>query len=311
MVFDKIYLMMPSRMVGSVQEPWAQANGTPLYVARPSAVTESRADLLENFLSRVEHGVGNSPEKPSHKRRVPLAAPSGSCTGSVLPSALVPHRTIAVDSTPRILDGFMLATHKARSPRTPPRGMCFTQTADDLTRRLAAEIDLLNVQRIGGVRVTLDAHHRADDEVETRDVDRGVGWNRFALSAGAFFFTSTFSASNFENSTSPMDTGAPLGRLAPNGRVPKSSPACSQPFKDHLACLRNVRLQKMHRGVHSLGRGSDDDALALFGALTLHGPRRGVCEVLVRRLDGINSSSHALNVVSGHGKSDLAEKRGR
>ncbi len=127
MVFDKIYLMMPSRMVGSVQEPSAQANGTPLYVARPSAVTEKSALTCSKTFFLGLSTASGSPEKPSHKRRVPLAAPSGGCTGSVLPSALVPHRTIAVDSTPRILDGFMLATHKTREPANASSEMCFTK----------------------------------------------------------------------------------------------------------------------------------------------------------------------------------------
>ena len=57
----------------------------------------------------------------------------------------------------------------------------------------------------------------------------------------------------------------------------------------------------MHRHVHCLESALDDDALALFCAFALDCPRRRVCKVLVRTLDGFNGEfTRALNVESRH-----------
>ena len=148
MVFDKIYLMMPSRMVGSVQEPSAQANGTPLYVARPSAVTEKSALTCSKTFFRVEHGVGLAGETFAQKASA-VGGPLGRLHGFRLAFGV----GTAQDHR-RGLDaahlGWLHVGH-AQDARARERllGDVLHQTADDLTRRLAAEIDLLNVQRIG------------------------------------------------------------------------------------------------------------------------------------------------------------------
>ena len=81
LTLKKFYLMSPSRIVGSVHGPSAHANGTPLYAAIPSGVTE-KSMLTVSKIFFLGLSVGSaSPTKPSQETRAPLAAPAGGATG--------------------------------------------------------------------------------------------------------------------------------------------------------------------------------------------------------------------------------------
>mmetsp|Transcript_1831 Transcript_1831/g.6740 ORF Transcript_1831/g.6740 Transcript_1831/m.6740 type:complete len:285 (+) Transcript_1831:92-946(+) len=205
--------MIPSRMVGNVHGPSAAAKGTSLYSATPSAETVKSTLTVSNTFFLGLSTSSASPMKPSTVIFAPLAVPVGGMTSSVLPSALVPQRTMAADSTPRIFDGFMFDTQTTRAPVNSSSVKCLTKPLT--TWRGASSprsISSTYKDSASGWRLTLNT-------VPTTRLRRETSTGAFAgtgFGAGAFFFASIFSASNFANRTSPMAIDVPTGTFSPN-----------------------------------------------------------------------------------------------
>ena len=107
---------MPPATVATRHTPPDVVKATPFHSATQSPrVAKSGWMASKIFFFGLSCRSG-SPSYPSKVTRSPTAEPSGGVTSSTFPSGPVAANTMAWLCTPRIFDGFMLATHRTRAP---------------------------------------------------------------------------------------------------------------------------------------------------------------------------------------------------
>mmetsp|Transcript_13109 Transcript_13109/g.55867 ORF Transcript_13109/g.55867 Transcript_13109/m.55867 type:complete len:399 (-) Transcript_13109:813-2009(-) len=122
LVSTRAHLIVPSRSVGNRHASPPVKSGVPLYAATPSARTEkSGLTASKTFFFGLSTSSG-SPGNDAHATIAPFGAEAGGSKGSTFPFEPVPQRTIAVDSTPRIFEGFMFATTTTLLPSISASG---------------------------------------------------------------------------------------------------------------------------------------------------------------------------------------------